>query len=80
MIILLSYWITTIYLQTVALRWLIVSLKGLLFNSIVSNGFFNPDYLVGPTGTLIIVLGLSVDCDTKLYTKSNNWVTGSKAD
>ena len=45
---------------------------------IVSNGLFNPDSSVGPTGTSAVVLAPFVDYNTKLYAKGNNWVPGSK--
>ena len=47
---------------------------------IVSDGYFNPDSSLDPAGTSSVVLASSTDCETKLYAKGNNWVTGSKED
>ena len=40
--------------------------------SVLVVGLFNLDSLVGPIGFSVVVLALSVDCDTNLYTKGNN--------
>ena len=48
--------------------------------SIVSDGSFNPESLMGPTGTSAIVLAPSTKCSAKFYAKGNNLVTGSGAD
>ena len=47
---------------------------------IVSDGSFNPDSLLNPTGTSAVVLALSTNCATTFYAKENNWITGSKTD
>ena len=47
---------------------------------IVSNGSVNPNSLVGPTATSVVVLAPSVYCDTKLSTNGNNWLTRLKED
>ena len=49
-------------------------------SSIVSDGFFNPEYLIGPASTLAVILASSTKCSAKLYAKGNNWVTGSSED
>ena len=48
--------------------------------SIVSDGSFNPESLIGLAGTSAVVLAPSTNCPAKLYTKGNNWVTGSRED
>ena len=47
---------------------------------IVSDGSFNPESLMGPTGTSAVVLAPSTECSGKFYAKGNNWVTESGAD
>ena len=47
---------------------------------IVSDGSFNPDSSLGPTGTSAVFLAPSTNCATKFYDKGNNWVTGAKTD
>lgn len=37
--------------------------------SIVSDGSFNPDSPIGPTGTSVVVLTHSIDCEKNLYAK-----------
>ena len=39
---------------------------------IVSDGAFNPDSSLGPTGTSAVVLAPSTNCATKFYAKGNN--------
>ena len=48
--------------------------------SIVSDGSFNPESLIGPAGTSAVVLAPSTNCPAKFYAKGNNWVTGSRED
>ena len=45
--------------------------------SIVSDGSFNPESLIGPAGTSAVVLAPSTKCPAKFYARGNNWVTGS---
>ena len=40
--------------------------------SIVSDGSFNPESLMGPTGTSAVVLAPSTECPAKFYAKGNN--------
>ena len=48
--------------------------------SIVSNGSFNPESLIGPADTSAVVLAPSTKCPTKFYARGNNWVTGLDED
>ena len=48
--------------------------------SIVSDGSFKEETLIGPAGTSAAVLAPSTECEAKLYTKGTNWVTGSGDD
>ena len=48
--------------------------------SIVSDGSFNPESVMGPTGTSAVVLAPSTKCSAKFFAKGNNWVIGSGAD
>ena len=48
--------------------------------SIVSDGSFNPESLLGRTGISAIVLVPSTKCSAKFFVKGNNWVTGASAD
>ena len=48
--------------------------------SIVSDGSFNPESLIGPAGTSAVVLAPSTKCSAKFYAKGNNWFTGSRED
>lgn len=47
---------------------------------VVIGGSFNLDSYISPTGASTVVLVLSIDCDTNIYVKGTNWVTGSKID
>ena len=48
--------------------------------SIVSNGSFNPESLIGPAGTSAVVFAPSTECPAKFYARGNNWVTESGED
>ena len=48
--------------------------------SIVSDGSFNPESLIGPAGTSAVVLVPSTESPVKFYARENNWVTGSGED
>ena len=48
--------------------------------SIVSDGFFKEESLIGPAGTSTVVLALSTECEAKFYAKGTNWVTGAGED
>ena len=48
--------------------------------SIVSDGSFKEETLIGPAGTSAVVLAPSTECEAKLYTKGTNWGTGSGDD
>ena len=45
---------------------------------IISDGSFNPDSTINPSGISAVVLVPSTNCATKFYAKENNWVTGLK--
>ena len=45
--------------------------------SIVSDGSFNPESLIGTVGASAVVLAPSTECSAKLFAKGNNWVAGA---
>ena len=48
--------------------------------SIVSDGSFNPESLLGPASSSAVVLAPSTECPAKFYARGNNWVTGAGGD
>ena len=48
--------------------------------SIVIDGSFNPEVLIGPANTSAVGLAPSTNYPAKFYAKGNNWVTGSRKD
>ena len=43
--------------------------------SIVSDGSFNPESLIGPAGTSTVVLAPSTKCSAKFFVRRTNWAT-----